>query len=244
MTVWEDVSTGTLSLLDGRNRLRALIASGRELHDYYFHVVGHCESTRDPYAYVISANIHRRHLSAEQKRDLIAKVVKATPEKSNRQIAEVLKVDHKTVASVRAVKVATGEIPQLTKTLGKDGKKRKQPKLKPKPPTTAIKPKDPAIAAAADRAVARSEVSQKNQALISGTADAACASAKEPKTIIVLERYLDFAMMIEEEAERLAGDRRTEFLLYLRKEIERLLRDTNVVSTIASAAIARTQRSQ
>jgi hypothetical protein len=53
--------------------------------------------------------------------------LKATPEKSNRQIAETAKVDHKTVASVRAEKQATGEIPQLTKTTGKDGKQRKSP---------------------------------------------------------------------------------------------------------------------
>jgi hypothetical protein len=42
----------------------------------------------DPYAFVISANIRRRHLTAEQKRDLIAKVLKAQPRKSNRQIAK------------------------------------------------------------------------------------------------------------------------------------------------------------
>ena len=37
----------------------------------------------DPYAYVISANIRRRHLTAEQKRELIAKLIKATPEKAH-----------------------------------------------------------------------------------------------------------------------------------------------------------------
>ena len=41
----------------------------------------------DPYTYVISANIRRRHLTAEQKRELIAKLIKATPEKSDRAIA-------------------------------------------------------------------------------------------------------------------------------------------------------------
>src|SRR6267154_2252272 len=44
-------------------------------------------SLRDPYAYVVSANLHRRHLDAEAKREVIAALVKAQPEKSNRQIA-------------------------------------------------------------------------------------------------------------------------------------------------------------
>ena len=45
----------------------------------------------DPYGYVISVNLHRRHLTAEQKRELIAQLLKATPEKSDRQIAETVK---------------------------------------------------------------------------------------------------------------------------------------------------------
>ena len=56
----------------------------------------------DPYGYVISANIHRRHLTAEQKRELIAKLLKATPEKSDRQIAETVKASPTTVGTVRA----------------------------------------------------------------------------------------------------------------------------------------------
>jgi hypothetical protein len=148
--------SGKTFLLDGRNRLDALERLGCQIVgewgleleaslgvDYTWPIYGKgglaesdgfCESgydgNCDPYAFVISANIHRRHLTAEQKRELIAKLIKATPEKSNRQIAETVKVDHKTVASVRAEKEATGEIPQLTKTVGKDGKARQQPARK------------------------------------------------------------------------------------------------------------------
>jgi hypothetical protein len=91
----------------------------------------------DPQAFVISANIHRRHLTPEQKRELIAKLLKADPTKSDRQIGETAKVDHKTVGKVRNEGEATGEIPQSDTRQGADGKKRKvkakaKEKAKPK----------------------------------------------------------------------------------------------------------------
>lgn len=138
------------SLLDGVNRLDAMELVGIKFkigHDggggWTLNIESHPHRERevpapvvvthgsdDPFAFILSANLHRRHLTAEQKRELVAQLLKVTPEKSNRQIAEAVKVDHKTVASVRAEKQLTGEIPQLTKTLGKDGKKRAH---KPRP---------------------------------------------------------------------------------------------------------------
>jgi hypothetical protein len=81
----------------------------------------------DPYAIGLSLNVHRRHLTAEKKRELIADVLKARPHQSNRAIAEQTGTYHKMVAEVRKQKIATGEIPQLEKTVGADGKERKQP---------------------------------------------------------------------------------------------------------------------
>jgi hypothetical protein len=78
----------------------------------------------DPFAYVISANIHRRHLTTEQKRDLIGKLLQARPAQSNVTIAKQVKVDDKTVAKVRRELEATSEIPKLEKTVGADGKSR------------------------------------------------------------------------------------------------------------------------
>jgi hypothetical protein len=140
VVLWRDNVEAEAVLLDGRNRLDAIEAAiGRPVHvedeeirigssdirwrDSGVTIIG---PPFDPYTFVVSANIHRRHLTAEQNRDLIAELLKASPEKSNRQIAEAVKVDHKTVAAVRAEKVSTGEIPQLTKTIGKDGKARKK----------------------------------------------------------------------------------------------------------------------
>ena len=105
-------------VLDGRNRL----AAGK-LISFPFRRINFREllCTLDPQAYVISANIKRRHLTAEQKRELIAKLLKANPAKSDRQVAEVVKVDHKSVGAVRAGLEAGGEIPHQEKTVGRDG---------------------------------------------------------------------------------------------------------------------------
>jgi hypothetical protein len=79
----------------------------------------------DPYAYVVSANIHRRHLTAEQKRELIAKLIKTTPEKSDRQIAETVKASPTTVGTVRAEMEAKGDVSKLDTR--RDSKGREQP---------------------------------------------------------------------------------------------------------------------
>lgn len=79
----------------------------------------------DPASYVVSMNVARRHLTQEQKRELVAKLLVAHPDKSDRQIAETTKTDHKTVGKVRRAKEARGEIPHVeAKT---DTKGRQQP---------------------------------------------------------------------------------------------------------------------
>jgi hypothetical protein len=83
----------------------------------------------DPYSYVVSANIHRRHLTAEQKRGLITLFLKINPEKSDRQVAAATKVDHKTVAKVRREEEANGEIPHKPR---KEASGRKARGRKPK----------------------------------------------------------------------------------------------------------------
>jgi hypothetical protein len=135
-TVWWDGHTPVL--LDGRNRLDALELAGMMEHSPCGDIAEHlwepvsnlyenCEHL-DPYALVIGLNIHRRHLTREQKRDLIANLLKAQPEKSDRQIAATAKVDHKTVAAVRTEQQGRGEIPHVeTRT---DSKGRKQPTKK------------------------------------------------------------------------------------------------------------------
>ena len=140
-------------LIDGRNRLDAITLLGMEFefirakrgprkgkivgiesYDFGTPLSGAVrtlfEFNTNPYDFVIGANLHRRHLTSEQKRDLIAKVLKAKPEASNRQIAKQVKAHHTTVGTVRAEMESTGEISQLDKTTGADGKKRKKPAKK------------------------------------------------------------------------------------------------------------------
>jgi ParB-like chromosome segregation protein Spo0J len=136
-------------ILDGRNRYRACKAAG--VTPLFRIAVQSPEQSpnlarpliTEPTSYVISANIHRRHLTAEQKRELIAKLLVVQPEASNVSIAKIAKVDDKTVAAVRREKEATSEIPRLEKRVGADGKVRKQPTRKAKPAP------DPAVDAAA-----------------------------------------------------------------------------------------------
>jgi ParB-like chromosome segregation protein Spo0J len=129
-----DGPDGKPVLIDGRNRLDAMELVGQQFtleavamrlryqeHSHDF----------DPYAYVTSINLHRRHLTANQKRDLIAKLLKATPEKSDRQIAGMIKASPTTVGKVRTEVEATGDVSKLdTRT---DSKGREQPARKPRP---------------------------------------------------------------------------------------------------------------
>jgi DNA modification methylase len=67
-------------------------------------------------------NLARRALTSEQKRTLIADQLTETPGRTNRMIAKLLGVDHKTVASVRAEAERLGEIPQHAARTGRDGR--------------------------------------------------------------------------------------------------------------------------
>jgi hypothetical protein len=160
VTLWTPGKPGdgeNMSVLDGLNRLDALERNGTkfmtddgrpDLNGRYFtclyerRIVKTKTGVRkgdepdvDPWDYVISANIQRRHLSAKDKRDLIAKVLKAKPEQSDRQIAKQVKAADKTVASVRRKLEANAEIPHKPDRIENDGRKARgrKPGAKPKP---------------------------------------------------------------------------------------------------------------
>jgi ParB-like chromosome segregation protein Spo0J len=138
-----------LFLLDGRNRLAALARLGITNPDAAPPGPGGAVKPvciidgGDPTTYVLSANVHRRHLNAEQKRAALAAYLKADPTVSDRTVAKDLGVDHKTAAKVRDELEGRGEIPHAEKRT--DSKGRKQPAKKPTPT-----PPDPEPAASAE----------------------------------------------------------------------------------------------
>ena len=107
------------NVLDGYHRLR--ICSELGLKDYP-RVIRAGMSEAEKLTHARKLNMARRHLTQEQKRGLIREQLRATPEQSDRQIAQALGVDHKTVNSQRKELETGGEIPQLEITTGTDGK--------------------------------------------------------------------------------------------------------------------------
>ncbi|CAN7550576.1 MT-A70 family methyltransferase [Pararhizobium sp. LjRoot238] len=132
-------------LVDGRNRLDALERLGKiRIRDGKVQFEGwnpgqwlslsHATNVvkldselacTDPYAYVASLNVHRRHLSREQQREVIAKMLAANPAISDRRIGKVVGVDGKTVGAVRDAMERRAEIPHVS--IVTDTKGRQQP---------------------------------------------------------------------------------------------------------------------
>jgi len=90
-------------ILDARNRRRACRVAGVPFRVRQY-------TGTDPVGLVISANIRRRHLSSEQKRQLIAALLHDNPNRSDRAIARDIGVSKNTVAAERAVQESRGQL--------------------------------------------------------------------------------------------------------------------------------------
>jgi hypothetical protein len=114
-------------ILDGRNRYRACLAAGVEPR---FIDRGPSDWGSSAEQFVISANIRRRHLDPETKIKILAQLVAAQPEKSDRQHAKEAGVSHPTIAKARKTAEATGKALPVDKRVGADGKARRRPPKK------------------------------------------------------------------------------------------------------------------
>lgn len=137
-------------VIDGRNRLSALELAGKEpvksnglWASKYFEEIKLVDE--EVAGYIASANIHRRHLKPEKKRELIADLIKADPSKSNRAIAEETRSSHPRVARERAKLEAAGVVERRSTTTGKDGVEQPahKPPPKPKPEPKSAEPPAP-----------------------------------------------------------------------------------------------------
>lgn len=105
-------------ILDGRNRYRACEQLGIDCKT----IDANETARKDPTAFVLSMNLHRRHITATQRREIIDRYLKASPEKSNREIARSTNCNHRTVAARRKKLESGGEILHVDKRRGADGK--------------------------------------------------------------------------------------------------------------------------
>lgn len=159
IVVWAQPDEKYEALLDGQNRLDALtllgllcvdrdgcLATNKRWIGTAWVTDGRPERLRrthleggDPYALAASFNIRRRHLNVEQRQELLIRLIARQPERSDRQIAKTVGVDHKTIGVARAKGEDVGRIPHIeTHT---DSKGRKQPAKKAKKAKKANKAK-------------------------------------------------------------------------------------------------------
>lgn len=132
LSLWREDETAPWQLIDGRNRIDAMarLSDGTDRINGALTMANPYEGERtDPLAFVVSANILRRHLDAEQKRKVIAALIKADPTRSNRSIALLAKVDDKTAGNVRKELEGRAEIPHVSARTDTAG--RQQPAHKP-----------------------------------------------------------------------------------------------------------------
>lgn len=109
------------NILDGHHRVAACRELGVTDWPRFIRKGLTEEGKRD---FARSVNVNRRQLSMTEKRKLVQAWLKDAPARSSRSIAAAAGVDHKTVSALRKDMAATGEIPQLEKTVGKDGRAR------------------------------------------------------------------------------------------------------------------------
>lgn len=114
------------NVIDGLERLA--IADELGLRTYPVRTL-HCPDERTRRHLRLQLNCNRRQLTRQQKRAIVAEELIQSPDLSDRYVAALIGVSHRTVAAVRADLERTGQIARLTAKLGLDGKRRRLPTI-------------------------------------------------------------------------------------------------------------------
>ena len=86
-----------------------------------------------------SLNLEHRHPTAEQKHEVIARLLQATPERSDRQIVRELKIRHHTIKAVRKQAEAHGQIACVATRTDSVGRRQAAVKARPTKPDVPLR---------------------------------------------------------------------------------------------------------
>jgi IS30 family transposase len=111
------------NVLDGHHRLKICVELGI---DDYPKIIRTGMNETEKWTHARKLNMARRHLTREQRRELIQAQIKDTPELSDRQIAKMLGVSHSTVGIIRRELIENGQVDESTTSIGLDGKEYKR----------------------------------------------------------------------------------------------------------------------
>jgi ParB-like chromosome segregation protein Spo0J len=82
---------------------------------------------------VLSLNLYRRHLSLDDRRNLVRTVLTASPEKSDRQVSKIVGLSHPTVTKERKYLESQGDVVKLSTSSDSTGRKQpRERKLSPR----------------------------------------------------------------------------------------------------------------
>lgn len=110
----------TMRLIDGAHRLEAAKSKGASLIRARFFD----GTEEEAFVLAVRANIaHGLPLSIVERKTAALRIMRMYPMWSDRRVAEVTGLDHKTVGAVR--RLSTGEVPQTGHRLGRDGRLRR-----------------------------------------------------------------------------------------------------------------------
>lgn len=107
-------------ILDGHHR----VSICQELGISYLTEVREGLTETEKRSLVLALNVHRRHLTKEQRRELIEHALQDDPAKSDRSIARQVHASPTTVGTVRKGMEESGQLSKLDSSIGADGKER------------------------------------------------------------------------------------------------------------------------